>query len=73
MEASEAFRAAFEFHRRWLPCPRTPEGWAEAAAEMGRICVEAGNDPFLMDLLVAVYSDLERRYDERKTKKGVSA
>lgn len=64
------YRLAYEFHRRWFPCPRTPEDWAAAAAEMGRISCDAGNVPLLMDFLQAVYEDMSRNWEATEQKDG---
>jgi hypothetical protein len=44
----------------------TPEAelryWTETAEDAGRTSAAAGNDPFLMDLIIAIMNDLEREY-----------
>ena len=64
-EISKAYRAAFEYHKRWQPCPASLEEWDAATQEICFISNQGGNDPFLKDLLVAVFNDLERKYTER--------
>ena len=65
-EYAKAYRAAFEYHKRWMPCPSDLEEWEAAAREAITVMNQGGNDPFLLDLLVAVYSELERQYKERQ-------
>ena len=36
--------------------------WIEAAQDMAETSAAGGNDPFLMDLLTAIYTELEREY-----------
>lgn len=36
--------------------------WIKAAAELGEAFESGGNDPFLMDLLSALYAEIEREY-----------
>jgi len=71
MEASKTtanynpfYRDAYEFHKRWMPCPHDDDEWMQAAAELGKVSCKYNNHPFMMDLLNAVYSDLERAYKE---------
>ena len=44
----------------------TPEAeceyWIQAAKELGEASYSGGNDPFLMDLLTALYTEIEREY-----------
>ena len=61
-EYKTAFRAAFDFMARWQPFPSNPEAWADAARDLGNAADECGNNPFMNDLLLAVYSELERNY-----------
>lgn len=65
-EYAKAYRAAFEYQKRWMPCPSDLEEWEAAAREVAAIANQGGNDPFLKDLLIAVYSELERQYKKRK-------
>lgn len=65
-EYAKAYRAAFEYHKRWMPCPSDLEEWEAAAREAATVAYQGGNDPFLMDLLVAVHSELGRQYKERQ-------
>lgn len=65
-EYTKAYRAAFDYQKRWMPCPSDLEEWEAAAREAAAIANQGGNDPFLIDLLIAVYAELERQYKERK-------
>ena len=62
MISKKLYRLAYEYHQRWSPCPASVDQWERAAADGARICSENGNDPFLRDLLAAVYQDLSRAY-----------
>lgn len=61
------YRAAFDFHAHWKPCPKDQDAWIAAAQEMNALGMQGGNNPFLRDLLCAVYSELERQYIKRGT------
>ena len=57
------YRLAYEYHKKWSSrIPATAEEWQQAALEAAQTCADNGNDKFLIDLFVAVYSDLERQY-----------
>lgn len=51
------YRAVYDFHARHTPAPQTPQEWLQVAQEMGSM----ESDPFLNDLLAAVYNELERQ------------
>lgn len=61
------YRQAFDFHKRWMPCPDSLEEWEACCTEMCAIANQADNNPFLMDLLCAVYTELERNYKSTRT------
>ena len=46
----------------------TREEWESAAREGAAIAYQAGNDPFIIDLLCSVYSELEREYRKQEEK-----
>lgn len=62
------FRAAYDFMARWQPCPSDPDAWIDAARDVGQVSEAGGNDPFLMDLLTAVYNEYDRQY--KRTQEG---
>lgn len=62
MQESWAYRAAFDFHNRHAPCPDSVEAWQKAAQDAQETAVKGNNDPFLRDLLTAVYAQMERVY-----------
>lgn len=64
MISNQAYRVAFEFHRKWSPCPATAADWEKATDDMCRISGANNNDALLIDLLVAVFNDLEREWKE---------
>lgn len=55
------YRAVFDFHARHTPAPQTLEEWTQAAADIGQTSCTLDNDPFVMDLLTAVYNELTRQ------------
>jgi len=56
------YRMACNFHEKYNP-PRADDAyWSAAADEMNAIAVQHDNNPFLMDMLIAVFSELEREY-----------
>lgn len=59
------YRVVFGFHKRHNPppaagSPRTDEYWAEVSADLQKIIEDNDGDPFLTDLLAAVFAELER-------------
>ena len=56
------YRVAHDFHRRWAPAPANDEEWDEAAEDLNHTANRNGNDPFLMDMLTAIFTELERNY-----------
>ena len=66
MDNKKYFRIAFDFAERWKPCPDSLEEWEAAAREIGVICSQNGNNPFLGDLILAVYDEFGRQWKARK-------
>lgn len=60
------YRAALDFHKRNTPPRGDDDYWMGVANDMGEVSSRFGNDLFLMDLLVAVYSELERQFKGTK-------
>ena len=56
------FRIAYDFMNRWQPCPENAEAWEAAAENIMEASEAGGNHPFLNDMLIAVYAELERQY-----------
>lgn len=54
------YRIVFDFHAKYNPFPATPTAWETAADEVNIISNAHGNNPFLMDMLCAVWEELER-------------
>ena len=48
-----------------MPCPNSLEEWEAASREIVTIANQGGNDPFLADLLIAVFNEFGRKYAER--------
>lgn len=59
--AKAAFRAAFNYLDKYSGREMTVDDWLRADEEMNRIYSQGGEDPFLGDLLMAVYEELGRR------------
>lgn len=60
-EQRKAYRIAFDFHET-----HNGHDLTQTAQDMARTASEHGNDPFLNDLLSAVYNQLEREQKERR-------
>lgn len=56
------YRAACDFHERHNPPRLDAEYWDEAAEDMSQVANAFDNDPFLIGLLVEIYTELEREY-----------
>lgn len=56
------FRAAFNFLQRHSPASLGADYWTEALKDLNGIMIDFNQDPLLMDLLHAIYADLERGY-----------
>lgn len=56
------YRALFDFHERHNPPRVEAEGeyWAAVCDDMTQLCQTFDNDPFMIDLAVAVFGELER-------------
>ncbi len=63
MLQNKPYRLAYDFHKKWAPCPATPETWEKMGLEAAALCHLHGNDPFLMDLITAVMDDFGREYE----------
>ncbi len=55
------FRAAYTFHAQHRP-NLGADYWAETVKDITRVLCDFNQDPLLMDLLHAIYTDLEREY-----------
>lgn len=61
------YRLACNFHEKYNPPRLSDDYWREVCDEMCRITAEdMGNDPFGMELLLAVFEELERQYKEMR-------
>lgn len=58
------YRAACNFHERHNPVQLTAAFWEEVCADMTATANEFDNDPFLMELLLAVFEEMERESRE---------
>ena len=56
----QAFRLAHDFRARWQGTIATLPQWEQATSDMAQISAENGSDLFLMDLLLACFTDIER-------------
>lgn len=60
---SKQFRTAFDFLQQYTDNPpQTPDDWSVVCDDMTRRANEGGNDPLLIDLLVATFEQVERVY-----------
>lgn len=66
MTNKRLFRLVFNYFEKYdaLPCDDQEAYWCAAAAELGQVAAELNNDPFALDLLAAIYQELERRKAE---------
>ena len=55
------WRAAFDFYERRMTAPPCPGWWDATARQMEAVADRLGHDPFAVDMLIAVYSELERK------------
>lgn len=65
-EYNEIYRVIYNYHKRWMPCPATADDWEKAAAEMIDLEKKYSYDKFVVDLLVAVYTEMGTQYKARK-------
>lgn len=67
MLKKKTFRVAFDFYEsRMNALSNAPDWWEETAEMMHKILTAGCYDPFLMDLLVSVHAELERRALEQQ-------
>ena len=59
------FRKTFNLLSEYDPPSKAPEYWERLAEKVGVVCDKLGGDPLAIDILAAIYIDLERRtHDE---------
>ena len=58
------YRAACNFHERHNPAQLTASYWDEVCEDMTETANGYDNDPFLLELLIAVYEEMEREYKQ---------
>lgn len=56
------YRAVFDFHGRYSTPPQTLEEWQSFARDIGETSSSLNNDPFAMELLIAVSNEIERKW-----------
>lgn len=64
MQDKRVFREVFNFfvkYRDMIGCVDREAFWTSASEELGKLGAELGNTDFVQDLLMAVYSEIERR------------
>ena len=54
------YRALFSFHERHSPPIDDALYWCEVSEDMENLAEAEGNDPFMIDMLAAVFAELER-------------
>jgi len=60
------FRECFNFLLTNSNATPGEEYWVRIAEEIGKVCSSLNNDPLAIDLLAAVYAELERYENERQ-------
>lgn len=65
-EYSRYYRIVFDIHKKYAPCPCDLETWQAAAQELAAVSAANGNNHFLMEMLGAVYSEMERQYKQQQ-------
>ena len=59
------FRETFNLLSEYDPPSKAPEYWERLAENVGVVCGRLDGDPLAVDILAAIYNDLERRtHDE---------
>ena len=56
------YRAVFDFHGRYSTPPQTLEEWEAFACDIGETSSSLNNDPFAIELLIAVSNEIERKW-----------
>ena len=66
----QVFRGVFNFSLVHSP-PSTDLGyWVRTAEDVGKVCGLLGGDQFTVDLMAAVYTELERRLNDDESGKN---
>lgn len=65
------YRTVYEYHERNSPPRIGLEYWEKAADDLGRTASLSGNDPFVKELLMAAYSEMEREYKRLEAQEGM--
>jgi hypothetical protein len=68
MNYTKIYRDVYNFHDKFRPCPLNDERWQQAAQEAVDIVRDGGNEPFIISMISAVYSEFERVYKARGEK-----
>lgn len=55
------FRETFNLLKEFDPPSKEPEYWEKLTGKIGTVCGSLGGDPLAVDILAAIYTDLERR------------
>ena len=63
----DMFADVYRFRQKYSDPEPTEEFWDACANEMSEICLRHNNHPLIVDLLIAVYGDIERVMTERPT------
>lgn len=65
MPSKSIYRDVFNLHSDCIPLLNEPDFWDSVFyPKIEAMTEQYDNDPFLIDMLVAVHGDLERRYKE---------
>lgn len=60
----EVYKAVLDFHRKYSKVEDTDEYWQNVVDESGKIAKHYNNHKFVIDLLLAVVDELERKAKE---------
>lgn len=59
-KTKEIWVVLYRFHQKYMHPNRSEEFWKAAAEELGALARQFDNDPFAIDMLMAIYTDIER-------------
>lgn len=66
MDYPKVYKAVYDLHKRYFPCPRTLDEYAQAVDELVKTERLFQSHPFAVDLLRAVYAEWERAEQAQK-------
>ena len=66
----KAFRCAFDYLNQHFPPRMDPEWWEQAAKDLSKFSIAAGENRLVIELLSGVYDYLEFIWKERREEDG---